>query len=790
MSDLRLVLRITGDGSGLKAEIDGANSKIDDLGKTGRRVGTDMAAGAREASQGVTGLTGTIVNAVAAAGGMATISGALLAIARAGDSATQSLAQLQQATGSLVRAREVYDALYKSSLQTGVAVADSAAAFTRFSIAAREIGATSDQVLRLVTGLQRAAIASNASREEVTSATLQLGQALASGVLQGDELRSVLEAMPALAEVLARELGVSIGEMRKLGSEGQLTADRVFPALIRATETLGQRMEQAPLSMGRALGQLTTATQGFLAKLDEAVGLSTRIAQGLSTAAGALERIRQGGGLLTDAERLAQRRVEVQRLGNELGQLEAGATGGDEMRAQVRRGVIRPGAVGAAAANSDIAYEQLLGITRQEYFRAVEELDSAERASTIARLDERERAERQAADARRTRSTTELNELRETLDRRLRIQRDAADREKAIAEGVESGAISPGVGAALREQSARQLREDLAKLDERPAARGGARNDEGVAATLRDLRELNTEGRRLEQSVRTPLETLSASTAEYAELLRAGVISQETYNRALSRAGEQYRRTLVPDEEFERNNRAFQELGRLGEGTFDNVGRAITQAAVQGQDGFRDLNRVGLAVASELTQAFVKLALLNPIKNALGMGNSSTLMDVFSAVGGSYRSGTGAFYGSGPSTIDASGGGFLFHTGGVAGHDAAPFRAVPPALFSNAPRYHAGGAVGPDEVPAILRRGEGVFTPEQMARLSPAGGGGQTFAPTINFTGNAGSPEDRDALIQGMRALWLQDLRGSVPGIVTAAKGSLRQDVQRMGMDRALGTVA
>lgn len=789
MSDLRLVLRITGDGSGLKAEIDGANSKIDDLGKTGRRVGTDVAAGAREASQGVSGLTGTIVNAVAAAGGMATISGALLAIARAGDSATQSLAQLQQATGSLVRAREVYDALYKSSLQTGVAVADSAAAFTRFSIAAREIGATSDQVLRLVTGLQRAAIASNASREEVTSATLQLGQALASGVLQGDELRSVLEAMPALAEVLARELGVSIGEMRKLGSEGQLTADRVFPALIRATEQLGQRMEQAPLSMGRAMGQLTAATQGFLAKLDEATGLSTRIAQGLSTAANALERIRQGGGLLTDAERLAQRRVEVQQLGNELAQLEAGSTGGDELRAQVRRGVIRPGAVGAAAANSDIAYEQLLGITRQEYFRAVEELDSAERASTVARLDERERAERQAADARRTRSTTEINELRETLDRRLRIQRDAADREKAIAEGVESGAISPGVATALRTQSAQQLREDLDKLTDRPAG-GANRADEGVASTLRDLRELNQEGRRITESVRTPLETLSDATARYSELLRAGVISQETYNRALSQAGEQYRRTLVPDEEFERNNRAFQELGRLGEAAFDNVGRSISQALVQGQFDFRDLNRVGLAVASELTQAFLKLAILNPLKNALTGGNATTLADVFSAVGGSYRSGTGAFYGSGPSTIDASGGGFLFHTGGVAGHDAAPFRAAPPALFSNAPRYHAGGAVGPDEVPAILRRGEGVFTPEQMARLSPAGGGGYNFAPTINFTGNAGSPEDRDALIQGMRALWLQDLRGSVPGIVTAAKGSLRQDVQRMGVDRALGAVA
>ena len=65
-------------------------------------------------------------------------------------------------------------------------------------------------------------------------------------MLQGDELRSILEAMPLLAEGLAKELGVSIGELRKLGSEGKLTAERVFPALLRATERLGAELDRAP----------------------------------------------------------------------------------------------------------------------------------------------------------------------------------------------------------------------------------------------------------------------------------------------------------------------------------------------------------------------------------------------------------------------------------------------------------------------------------------------------------------------------------------------------------------
>ena len=91
--------------------------------------------------------------------------------------------------------------------------------------------------------------------ERALAGLADVAQALASGVLQGDELRSILEAMPLLAEGLARELGVSIGELRKLGSEGKLTAERVFPALLRATERLGAELDKAPLSLGRAFGQ-------------------------------------------------------------------------------------------------------------------------------------------------------------------------------------------------------------------------------------------------------------------------------------------------------------------------------------------------------------------------------------------------------------------------------------------------------------------------------------------------------------------------------------------------------
>ena len=67
---------------------------------------------------------------------------------------------------------------------------------------------------------------------------IQLGQALASGRLGGDELKSILEGLPLVAEKIAKGLGVSTGELKKMGAEGLLTADKVFGALLSGTEKI------------------------------------------------------------------------------------------------------------------------------------------------------------------------------------------------------------------------------------------------------------------------------------------------------------------------------------------------------------------------------------------------------------------------------------------------------------------------------------------------------------------------------------------------------------------------
>lgn len=90
------------------------------------------------------------------------------------------------------------------------------------------------------------------------------------------------------------------------------------------------------------------------------------------------------------------------------------------------------------------------------------------------------------------------------------------------------------------------------------------------------------------------------------------------------------------------------------------------------------------------------------------------------------------------------------HTGGVLGRDNLVKRMVDPSIFARAPRFHTGGIIGADEVPIIARRGEGVFTPEQMSQL---GGGGSTnsvvtIAPAITLNAQGGTKEQNQDLAE------------------------------------------
>jgi len=106
--------------------------------------------------------------------------------------------------------------------------------FTRMFHATKELGLSQEEVLTLTDRLNKAIVLSGASSAEANAGLVQLSQGLASGVLRGDELRSVLEQLPAVADVIAKGMGVTRGQLRALGAEGKITTKIILDAFNKA----------------------------------------------------------------------------------------------------------------------------------------------------------------------------------------------------------------------------------------------------------------------------------------------------------------------------------------------------------------------------------------------------------------------------------------------------------------------------------------------------------------------------------------------------------------------------
>ena len=127
----------------------------------------------------------------------------------------------------------------------------------------RGLGFGLKEVSELQQGFQAIVLQSGTSAEDAAGAFLQLSQALGSGVLQGDELRSILERMPLLTQNIADSMGVSTGEIKALGAEGKLTSDIIYKALSEAaagSDALGNKLSESQVAM-KAFGQ--AADQAF-----------------------------------------------------------------------------------------------------------------------------------------------------------------------------------------------------------------------------------------------------------------------------------------------------------------------------------------------------------------------------------------------------------------------------------------------------------------------------------------------------------------------------------------------
>ena len=155
-------------------------------------------------------------------------------------------------------------------------VADS---YSRIAQATSELGVSQERVLDVTRKVTLALKAGGATAAETSSVLVQFAQGLGSGALQGDELKSILEASIPITKALAKEFNTTTGGLKKLGAEGKLTADRVVQAI--------EGIDQASLTFERDIaGGIAVANNAitvYVGKLDQALGATKSINGVLTT---------------------------------------------------------------------------------------------------------------------------------------------------------------------------------------------------------------------------------------------------------------------------------------------------------------------------------------------------------------------------------------------------------------------------------------------------------------------------------------------------------------------------
>ena len=221
-------------------------------------------------------------------GALKTVIGAYLtlstakSIANTADSFSLMEGRIRLVTYSTGELLTVQKELLDISNETRIGLDSTVDLYSRLSRSTKSLGVSQREVLDVTEAINKSFIISGSSAESANAAIIQLGQGLASGTLRGDELNSVLEQSTRLAEAIAKGMGVTIGQLRALGAEGQITAEKVFNAIKTQGGAIEAEFAKMPLTIGQSLIQVENAWITLIGAFDKETGASSTVAKAFS----------------------------------------------------------------------------------------------------------------------------------------------------------------------------------------------------------------------------------------------------------------------------------------------------------------------------------------------------------------------------------------------------------------------------------------------------------------------------------------------------------------------------
>lgn len=245
-------------------------SGFEAVGNQAQQAADKVKAEVGKIGSGLSGLTGLLA-------GLASV-GFAKSILDTADAMQSVNSQVRQVTSSETEYLAVQRQLLDTANNTRASLESTASLYVSTSRALKDYGYTQQEILKFTEATNNAMTIGGVGAQQQAAALMQLSQALGSGVLQGDEFKSIAEAAPILLDTIAEYMGKSRAEIKKLGSEGKLTADVIFKAISGASEKFGEQAAKMPMTMGQALTAFSNNWQSMVSKLLNDSGAMSGIA--------------------------------------------------------------------------------------------------------------------------------------------------------------------------------------------------------------------------------------------------------------------------------------------------------------------------------------------------------------------------------------------------------------------------------------------------------------------------------------------------------------------------------
>ena len=291
---------------------DRAQREVDELGDEVKKTGDESEKTGGKFKR----LTGSLTRAKVAFGAVAVTTALMgrqfLTIA---DTVNRMDNRLRLVTNTQKELNRVSTATFQIANRSRVGWESTVDLYARIARTTKDLNISQAELLAVTETISQAVALSGASAESADAALMQLGQGFAAGALRGEELNSILEQTPMLAETIATGLGVGVGALKAMGAEGELTADKVIGALQKMEQATAEEFGKTKSTIAQASTVLGNSLMDLVGDLDEAIGASNLFAEALLVIANNIDSLNGKSASWVDNIKKAQGNIDWSKYG-------------------------------------------------------------------------------------------------------------------------------------------------------------------------------------------------------------------------------------------------------------------------------------------------------------------------------------------------------------------------------------------------------------------------------------------------------------------------------------------